>query len=191
MEVEGRHVLQQAGPVEVAKGGERRDLLRALDDRRPQPALVDDRHAERLHQRTRVLPEALLARHERVAVMEVFHLTLLQVAREPHVVVRREQQTRSFALQPFADRLDLRRLGDLIGGKVVEAEDHQRVRVGEDPLVDRQPVAGLIDALEDGDRESRSPRRRSAGSRSVERWKSSRVPAIPWRNCAALYSGVS
>jgi len=26
---------------------------------------------------------------------------------------------------------------------------------------------------------------------SVERWKSSSVPAMPWRNCAALHSGVS
>ena len=38
---------------------------------------------------------------------------------------------------------------------MVETEHHQRVGIGEDPLVDRQPVAGLVDALEDGDRVTR------------------------------------
>ena len=35
---------------------------------------------------------------------------------------------------------------------MVETEHHQRVGVGQDSLVDRQLVAGLVDALEDGDR---------------------------------------
>ncbi len=35
---------------------------------------------------------------------------------------------------------------------MVEPEHHQRVGVGQDPLVDREFVAGLVDALEDGDR---------------------------------------
>ena len=33
--------------------------------------------------------------------------------------------------------------------EVVEAEHHQRVGVGQDPFVDRELVAGLVDALED------------------------------------------
>ena len=36
--------------------------------------------------------------------------------------------------------------------RVVQPEDQQRVGVRQDPLVDRQPVAGLVDALEHGDR---------------------------------------
>ena len=42
--------------------------------------------------------------------------------------------------------------GFLFGQDVVQPEHHQGVGVGEDPLVDREPVAGLVDALEDGDR---------------------------------------
>jgi len=47
---------------------------------------------ESLHQRTGVLPEALLARNECVAVVEVFHLALLEVVGKTDIVVRREQQ---------------------------------------------------------------------------------------------------
>ena len=56
------------------------------------------------------------------------------------------------ALQPFADRGDLLRRGLLFGDNMVEPEHHQGVGVGEDAFVDRQLVAGLVDALEDGDR---------------------------------------
>ena len=46
----------------------------------------------------------------------------------------------------------------LFGRDMVEAKHHQRVGVGEHALVDRQLVAGLIDALEDGNRMAgRSP----------------------------------
>ena len=36
--------------------------------------------------------------------------------------------------------------------QMVEPEHHQRVGVGQDPFVDRQLVAGLVDALVDRDR---------------------------------------
>ena len=98
------------------------------------------------------MAEALLARHERVAVMEVFHLALLHVAGEADIVVRRKQQAGAFALEPLADGRDFFRCGLLLGNEVVEAEHHQRVGVGQDPFVDRQLVARLVDALEDGDR---------------------------------------
>ena len=81
MEIERRDVLEQAQLVDVPKGGQRRDLLGAFDDRRPQTLLVVHRDVERLHQRAGVLAEALLARHERVAVVEVFHLALLRCRR--------------------------------------------------------------------------------------------------------------
>ena len=41
--------------------------------------------------------------------------------------------------------------GFLFGDEVVQAEHHQRVRVGQHPFVNRQLVAGLIDALKHGD----------------------------------------
>ena len=46
---------------------------------------------------------------------------------------------------------------------VVEPEHHQGVGVGEDPLVDRQLVARLVDALEDRDRVARRFARRVPG----------------------------
>ena len=74
--------------------------------------------------------------------------------------------------------------------QMVEAEHHQRVGVGQNPFVDGQLVSRLVDALEHGDRVAGG----FAGNcwkLSVERWNSSSVPAIPWRNCVALHSGVS
>ena len=73
---------------------------------------------------------------------------------EADVVVRRKQQAGSFALEPLADRLDFLRRRFLLGDQVVQAEHHQRVRVGQHAFVNRQLVAGLVDALEDGDRMS-------------------------------------
>ena len=47
------------------------------------------------------------------------------------------------------------RRGLLLGDEMVEPEHQQGVGVGQDPLVDRQPEAGLVDALEHGDRDAR------------------------------------
>ena len=96
--------------------------------------------------------EPLLARHQRVAVVLVFNLTLGEIVGEADVVMRGQQQAGAFSLQPFPDGADLLRCGFLFRQDVVQPEDHQGVGVGEDPLVDRQLVAGLVDALEDGDR---------------------------------------
>ena len=98
------------------------------------------------------MAESLLAGHELVAVVAIFHLPLLQVAGEADVVVRGEQQAGPFALEPLADRVDFVRFGFLFGDEVVQAEHHQRVGVGQHPFVNRQLVAGLVDALEHGDR---------------------------------------
>ena len=83
--------------------------------------------------------------------MEVFHLALLDVVGEADIMVRRQQQAGAFALEPFADRRDFVRRGLLLGKNVVQAEHHERVGVGQNPFVDWQLVAGLIDALEHGD----------------------------------------
>jgi hypothetical protein len=64
---------------------------------------------------------------------------------------------------------------------VVQPEHHERVGVGEDPLVDGKPETCLVDALEDGDRMAgRFPRDSLEGERRAV--KSSSVPAIPCRN---------
>ena len=76
VEVEGGDVVEQPRAVEIAEGGQRRDLVGAVDDGRAQPPGVVHRHVERLHQGAGVLAEALLAGHEPVAVVLVFHLAL-------------------------------------------------------------------------------------------------------------------
>ena len=108
---------------------------------------------------------------------------------EAHIMMRREQQARSLTLEPLAD-------GAISSGKlpvlkeVVQAEHHDRIGIRQDPFVDRQLVAYLIDALEHRDR--------MAGDFASdlleaerERWNSSNVPAIPCRKFAASHSGVS
>ena len=119
---------------------------------------------ESLHQRTGVLPEALLARHECIAVVEVFHLALLEVVGETDIVVRREQQAGAFALEPLADGRDFLWRGFLLGKEVVESKHHERVGICEDPFVNRQLEARLVDALEIRRPDGRWPRRQSAGS---------------------------
>src|SRR5262249_1498791 len=74
MEVERSHSIQQTWFVEILVEGQGRDLISSLDDSRPEPELIKDGHFESLHQRARVLAEALLARHEFIAVMLVLHL---------------------------------------------------------------------------------------------------------------------
>ena len=137
--------------VEVADGGQRRDLLGALDDGGSQPPDVVNGHVERLHQRAGVLAEALLARHEAVAVVFVLDLALAVVVGEADIVVGRQQQAGALPFEPLGDRGDLLGGGFLFGEQMVETEHHQRVGVGQDSFVDRELVAGLVDALEDGD----------------------------------------
>ena len=122
------------------------------DRGRPQTIPILDWHAEALHERARVLAEALLSRNERIAVVGVFHRALVQVVGDAHVVMRAEDEARAFALEELAHRLDLLRSGFLFGDHVIEAEHHQRVGVGEHALVDRKRWPGLVDALVDGTR---------------------------------------
>ena len=152
MEIECRDVFEQTQLVNVRKGRKRRDLVRAFDERWPETPQVMHWDVESLHQRAGVLPEALLARHEWVAMVEVFHLALLEVVGETDIVVRREQQAGAFALEPLADGRDFLWRGFLLGKEVVESKHHERVGIGEDPFVNRQLEARLVNALENGDR---------------------------------------
>ena len=68
MKIQCWDVLEEAQLVEVPERGQRRDLLRTVDERRTQSVGIVDRHIKRLHQRAGILSEALLARHEGVAV---------------------------------------------------------------------------------------------------------------------------
>ena len=49
--------------------------------------------------------------------------------------------------EPLSDGVDFPLLGFLLGDEVVQAENHQRVRVGKDSLIDRELVPCLVDAL--------------------------------------------
>ena len=83
------NVLQQTQLVQVLDNRQWRDLPGAFDDSRTQSVLIQHRDFERLHQRTGILTEALLAWYEGVAMVGVFHLALLHVAGEADVVMRR------------------------------------------------------------------------------------------------------
>ena len=87
----------------------------------------------RLHQRTGILPEALLARHECIAMVEIFNLALLQVVGEANIMVRRKQQAGAFAFEPLVDGRDFLWRGFLLGKEVVESEHHERVGVRQNP----------------------------------------------------------
>ena len=74
------------------KAGQQRNLLCAGNQRGAEPILIAHRHVEGFHQRTRILPEALLARDERVPVVQIFHLTLLKIVREADIVMRGQKE---------------------------------------------------------------------------------------------------
>ncbi len=89
--------------------------------------------------------------HQRIAVVFIFHLALLEVLGETDVVMRGEQEAGIFAFEPFADCLHFGRFGVLFGDQVVEAENQQGVGIGEDAFINDEFVTGLVDALIDGD----------------------------------------
>ncbi len=97
------------------------------------------------------LAEALLAGHQRIAVMSVFHGANLRVRRRADVVVRPEDQAGPFPGEKSLDRLDLRPAGLLLVHEVVESEHHERVGIVEDALVERRRLTCLIHALVDRD----------------------------------------
>ena len=82
----------------------------------------------------------------------VFHLALVHVRRRADIVMRPDDQTRSFPREKFLRRRRSRPGGFLLGHHVIEAEDHQRVSIGEDAFVERETLSGLIDALVNGNR---------------------------------------
>ena len=77
MKVERRDICEQAELIKVPKLGKPRDLIRTLDACGTKPSLIVHRHVQSFHQRAGVLPEALLAWHEAVSVVAVFHLALI------------------------------------------------------------------------------------------------------------------
>ena len=84
--------------------------------------------------------------------MEIFHLTLLHIAGKANVVMRGEQKTSAFALEPLADGRDFVACGFLLGREMVESEHHERVGIGQNAFVDRKLVSSLVNALEHSDR---------------------------------------
>ena len=98
VEVEGGDVVEQPWAVEVADGGQWCDFLGSFDDGGSQPPNVVNGHVECPHQRAGVLAEALLARHEAVAVVFVLDLALVVVVGEADIVMGR----RSRRCPPFS-----------------------------------------------------------------------------------------
>src|ERR1700722_640986 len=109
VEVEGGDVPQEAKAIEVVERCQRSNFVCVFHERGSKAESVMDRNVETLHQRARVLPKPLLARYERIAMVQIFHLALLHVAGEADVMMRREQKTGAVPIQPFSDRGDLLR----------------------------------------------------------------------------------
>src|SRR6185503_8415971 len=64
------------------------------------------------------------------------------------IMMRRQQQTIAFALQPVVQGIDFLLAGLRLSSQMVQSEYHQGVGVVEDALVERQPVSRLIHSLE-------------------------------------------
>ena len=152
MEVEGRDVLQPAAGVEVVAHALSGAIwFGALHHGGAKPIAIFDGNAEAFHHGTRVFAEALLPGNERIAVVGVLHCALFQIGRDADVMVGTDDEAGSFALEKLPNGFDLFRGCFLLSDHVIEAEDHECVGVCEDALVDRQSLAGLVDALIDGD----------------------------------------
>ena len=124
----------------------------ALDGCGPQTPTILDGNVETLHERARVFAEALLAGNQRIAVVCVLHGAFVGGHREkptswcgPSI---RQVPSR---FRKFSKCLDLLWGGLLLGDHMVETEDHQRVGVVENALVNREFLSCLVDALVDGD----------------------------------------
>src|SRR5580700_11571718 len=106
MKVEGGDSIEQAKFVQVLVDRQWHDLRTAFDDRRAETELIHHWNSECGHYGPGILSEALLAWDKRVAVVSVFHLTLLHVHSRSHVMMRPEQQTCPLAFQPLANGRD-------------------------------------------------------------------------------------
>ena len=84
--------------------------------------------------------------------MRVLHGALLQIGGTADIMVRSKDETSAFTAEKMPDCIDFFRGGLLFGEHVIQAEDHERVGVAEDPLVQRQFLSGLINPLKDHDR---------------------------------------
>jgi hypothetical protein len=116
--------------------------------------LIFDRHAEPLHNGTRVFAKALLAGNQRITVMGILHRTLFQVARHSNVMVWSQDQAGSSASKEFPKSLDFVGSGLLLRKHMVESEYHHRVRVFQYAFVKGLSLPRLVDTLIDRDRMS-------------------------------------
>ena len=71
---EGAHAVEPAATIQVAVDRKRDRFGRSGKRCRPQPPLVMDGNAEPAHQRPGIFAESLLARHQRIAMVKVFHV---------------------------------------------------------------------------------------------------------------------
>src|SRR5215472_6181160 len=119
MKVEGGDPVEQTKFVQVLIDGKWGDLFRAAHECRAQPVLIHHWHIECLHQRARILSEALLPWDQWVPVVPVFQLPLLHIVSKSHIVMWRQQQTGPFAFKPFADGFDLLWCRLLLGNQMI------------------------------------------------------------------------
>ncbi len=79
--------------------------------------------------------------------MEIFHLTLLEIIGKTNVVMRGDEKTCAFALQPSVYRFDLAGFRLEVAKQMIQSKDQQRVGVIKYPFIDRLVISRLIDPL--------------------------------------------
>src|SRR5215204_2744550 len=151
MKIQRGNVLKKPEFIQIAKGGERRNISGSRDNCRTEAPFVDDRNVQRFHQRTRELAEPLLPWNQIVAVMEIFHLALFEIVGKTDVVMRRNEKTCAFALQPSVYRFDLAGIHLEIAKQMIQSKNQQCVCVVEYPFIDRLVISRLVDTLKYGD----------------------------------------
>src|SRR5215472_10871492 len=84
-------------------------------------------------------------------MVRILHTTLFEIRRDTNIVVRAEDQTRSFPRQELSNCLYLFGRSFLFGNHVIESEYHQSVGIRKNPFVQRQSLSSLVNPLIDRD----------------------------------------
>src|SRR5438046_5347739 len=152
VEVEVGDSVEPPARVQVPIRRERGDPVRSRKGCGTETIPVLDGDPQPFHQTARVPSEALLPRYQRIAAMKVLHVALLQITRGAYVTVWSEDHACSFAGEKLPQRLSLVPSRFLFRDHVIQAEYEQRIRVGQDAVVERKSASRLIHALIHSDR---------------------------------------
>ena len=80
-------------------------------------------------------------------MVRVFHLALRRIAGHADIVMRSYHQTSPLPRQKFSNRFNFLRAGLLFCDHVIQTENHHRIGVAENLLVQRQALTRLVNPL--------------------------------------------